>query len=335
MKPFTVLVLGLLAAGLFHPASADTRPTRLGTRPVALAENLPNGDRVGRLRILGMLELPNFKIDGRRFSQLSGLAWDDDDGILYALSDKGMLFHLRPVIENEKLVGVDLLKAVPLLEPNSDKPLTGRRADSEGLDILNGRNGRPGDAELVISFERFPRIVRYHPDGHAVSEYLLPAPLHDGKAYRNPNLMLESVCVDDTLGILTAPEAPLKNERPGYTRLFSLTGQSWFYPLTEPNRISSLECLGQRRVLVLERDFGRPFRHITVSLKLTTLPPMPSATEVLTTETVVTLDDNDGFQIDNFEGLARHRENRFFAVSDDNDLFIQRTLLLYFEILTD
>jgi hypothetical protein len=27
--------------------------------------------------------------------------------------------------------------------------------DSEGMDILNGHNGRKGDAELIISFERF------------------------------------------------------------------------------------------------------------------------------------------------------------------------------------
>jgi hypothetical protein len=56
------------------------------------------------------------------------------------------------------------------------------------------------------------------------------------------------------------------------------------------------------------------------------------------TEAVVetrSLDSGKGHQIDNFEGLARHRGNRFFLVSDDNDLFLQRSLLMYFELLDD
>ncbi len=52
-------------------------------------------------------------------------------------------------------------------------------------------------------------------------------------------------------------------------------------------------------------------------------------------ETAVVLDSGKGHQIDNFEGLARHRGNRFFLVSDDNDLFLQRSLLMYFELLDD
>ena len=50
---------------------------------------------------------------------------------------------------------------------------------------------------------------------------------------------------------------------------------------------------------------------------------------------MATLDSDHGLQIDNFEGLARHQSNRFFMVSDDNSVFIQRTLLVYFELLAD
>ena len=39
-------------------------------------------------------------------------------------------------------------------------------------------------------------------------------------------------------------------------------------------------------------------------------------------ETLVTFDTDKGHQLDNFEGLAHHRGNRFFVVSDDNDLFL-------------
>jgi len=48
---------------------------------------------------------------------------------------------------------------------------------------------------------------------------------------------------------------------------------------------------------------------------------------------VAPLDSYQGLHLDNFEGLTRHHGNRFFMVSDDNDVFVQRTLLVYFELL--
>ena len=308
-------------------------PAELETRSVALSENLKVGDRIGRIRFLGMLQLPNPTVDGMRFSQLSGLAWDDDDGILYAISDKGFLFHLQPVFENDALTGVKLLKAFHLREAGNKKPVKGARADSEGLDILKGRNGHKGDAELIVSFERFPRIVHYRPDGYVIEESPLPVPLNNARMYQNPNKMLESVCADSRLGILTVPEVPLMGERRGYTRIFSPDGRSWIYPVPEGNRISALECLGNNRVMTLESNFSGVLGRLEVFLKLATLSPDGPPTEPVPIETVVALDTGEGHQIDNFEGLARHRANRFFLVSDDNDLFIQRTLLMYFELL--
>ncbi len=324
------MIVGMLCAGLHGgPLLAQTE---LETRQVALSEKIKTGDRIGRIRFLGMLELPDIARNGLRFSQLSGLAWDDDEAILYAISDKGGLFHLQPEFDGDFLSGVKLVRAVPLPEPGSNKPLKWSRADAEGLDILNGRNGRKGDAELVISFERVPRIVRYHPDSRAIGEYEVPEPLNDAKSYQNANKMLESVCVDSSLGVITAPEQPLKNEPNGYTQLFSLSSKSWRYPITSGERQTAMECLGQGEVMLLQQKYLHAFGQISVTLKHVRLTSTPSP-EPLKPETLVTLDSQQGFQIDNFEGLARHRGNRFFMVSDNNDLFVQRTLLMYFELL--
>ena len=95
---FTALLLAV-------PSHAQDGVRTLETRPVLLTEQPGGAQAIGRLRALGMLELPDITVDGLRFSQLSGLAWDDDDGILYANSDKGALFHLRPVLRDGKLAG--------------------------------------------------------------------------------------------------------------------------------------------------------------------------------------------------------------------------------------
>ena len=325
------MTLGVLATLL--SSAIGIAQTDLDTRSVPLADNIKIGDRVDRIRFLGMLQLPNPVVDKMRFSQLSGLAWDDDDGILYALSDKGFLFHLQPVFRNGALTGLKLLKAVHLRAIGSNKPLRWGDADSEGLEVLRGRNGRKGDAELLVSFERLPRIVRYRPDGYAIEEYPLPAPINDAGNYQNANKMLESVCQDPRLGVLTAAELPLKGERAGYTHIFSLGGKSWLYPLPTRNRITDMDCLGHERVMLLESNIENVLGRLSVSLKIATLPENPLPADPVPVETLVTFDTEKGHQIDNFEGLAHHRGNRFFMVSDDNDLFIQRSLLMYFEVL--
>ncbi|MEW6331530.1 MAG: esterase-like activity of phytase family protein [Pseudomonadota bacterium] len=326
------VTVGLLCAML--PGNASLAETTLETRQVALSENLKPGDRVGRLRFLGMLELPEVMHNSRRLSQLSGLAWDDDDGILYALSDKGSLFQLQPLFDGDTLTGVKLLQSLPLRELGSDKPLLGWRIDAESLDIVNGRNGRRGDAELVIGTERVPQILRFRTDGYAIGRHSLPAPADKAGSFRDPNRMLEAMCADSTLGVLAMPEVPLKNEREGYTRIFSVAGHSWFYPVASGDRITAMECLGQGQLLVLQQNYQNPFGQVVVMLRRVQLTP-DSAAQPLKPETLVTLDSNKGFLMDNFEGLTRHRGNRFFMVSDNNDLFVQRTLLMYFELSDD
>jgi hypothetical protein len=314
--------------------AADEAPHLVETRVVPLTESGKPGDMIGGLRPLGMLDIPGQKIDNLTLSQLSGLAWDEDDGVLYAISDKGTLFHLRPIFDGDRLTGLEALKALPLRKAGSDKPLRWRDggSDAEGIDILRGRNGQRGDAELLISFERKPRVVRFRPDGQEIGEIPLSAPLDNPRVYVNSNRMLEAVCHDPVLGVLTTPEAPLAGERKGYTRIYSANGRSWLYPIRNGSNISALECLGDRRVLVLERDFGRLFGHTSATLQFITLPAQSKPDSPVDVRTLAALDASAGHLIDNFEGLTRHRGRRFFMVSDDNDLFIQRTLLLYFEL---
>ena len=69
-----------------------------------------------------------------------------------------------------------------------------------------------------------------------------------------------------------------------------------------------------------------------MTLRIATLVGDGGESVLAAVETVALLDTAQGYQIDNFEGLTRHKGNRFFMVSDNNDLFVQRTLLLYFEL---
>jgi hypothetical protein len=324
------LLLALLVAAPAAGRAQDSFPS-LETKAVDLCEPPSACDRIGKLRLLGMLQLPSRTVSGVRLSGLSGLAWDEDDNLLYALTDHGVLFHLRPVFRNGQLADVALLHVAPLIDPRTRRPVRWKRSDAEGLDILNGRNGKKGDAELLVSFEREPRIVRYRPDGMHIADAPLPAALRDIQRYRGGNTMLESVCLHPREGILTAPEKPLDHTTDA-ARLYRMDGSSWRFPASRGG-IVALECLPDGDVLVMERDYSTLSLHWVTTLRRLHLPAGTPADSLLAAETLTTLDSHQGLRIDNFEGLTRHHGNRFFIVSDDNDVFIQRTLLLYFELL--
>jgi hypothetical protein len=324
-----VLLFVLLAAA---PAAGRTQNSfpSLQARAVELCESPPACEHIGKLRLFGALELPSRTLNHLRFSGISSLAWNDDDNLLYALTDHGALFSLRPIFRNGRLVDVTLLHAAALIDPVTRKPVRWLRSDAEGLDLLNGRNGRQGDAELIVSFEGEPRIARYRPDGRFIADVPLSGPPRDIRNYRY-NKMLEAVCIHPREGVLTAPEEPL-NDETGTARLYRADGRAWRFT---PGRggIVALECLPNGDVLVMERDYSTFSLRWIITLRRLLLPAATPADTLLTDEIVAVFDSGQGLRIDNFEGLARHHGNRFFMVSDDNDVFVQRTLLVYFELL--
>lgn len=323
-----VAALALCLLVLLLPAQAQEQGYAIGARPLELSTDHPLGSKVGRIRLLGMLELPPVNIAGVRLVELSDLAWDEDEKVLYAVSDRGALFWLRPIFRNGMLADLHVLRAFPLLD-SAGQRLKGRQADAEGMDILYGDNARLGDTELVISFERDPRIVFYRPNATFIGEQSLPPALVDIRAYDSQNHALESLALMSRLGIVTAPEYPLKAERRDINRIYSMDGRSWTYPIYPDSGIVAMKWLEGEKLLVLERSIHLLTGHVIARLRIADL----SHGDRIQPENVVELDNHAGMTVDNFEGLARHRGNRFFMVSDDNGNPFQRTLLLYFELL--
>lgn len=327
------MLLAVLAAVSAAGQAAEHYPS-LNASVYSLCAEAEDGacGRIGKARVLGALVIPSRTIDGQRLASLSGLAWDDDDGILYAVSDKGQLFGLRPEFRNGRLIDIGLVSHAALLDPATKKPVRYRRSDAEGLDIVNGRNGRKGDAGLIVSFEGQPRLARHRPDGSVSAEIPLSAPLNDINRYRY-NKMLEATCLHPREGVLVAPEAPLNGEH-NAPRLYRADARSWKLPPTR-GAIVALECLPDGDVLIMERDYSPVLLHIVVTLRRLKLHRPVPFDQQPDSEIVAVFDSHDGLNLDNFEGLARHRGNRYFMVSDDNDTLLQRTLLVYFEIPAD
>ena len=301
--------------------------------PITLADPLGPGDTHAGIRLLGALRLNRASFDGLDLCGLSGLAWDEDAGLLYAISDIGGLFHLRPQFDpGGILTGVHVVAAYPLLDA-SGQPVRPPFDDAEGLAIRNADNRTPGDTELLVSFEIRPRAVRYGPTGQWRGEEPLPALLSDPHNYRDINQALEAVTIDSRWGVLVGTEAPLRGAPTGRIRLFAGNGRYWNYPLgaAPGSALVAMEALPDGGLLTLERAFVAPLRPLIISLRRTELPSGKGKTPLAVADVAV-LDSSQGWLLDNFEGLTRYRDRRFFMISDDNCNAWQATLLVHFEL---
>ncbi|MCB1904950.1 MAG: esterase-like activity of phytase family protein [Gammaproteobacteria bacterium] len=293
-------------------------------RPLPLSDHLATGDDYMGIRLLGALSL-----QGREaLAELSDLAWDEDEGILYSVTDRGRLLHLLPVIEQDRLVNIKLLRHFDLLD-ETGKKLRKSERDAEGLALEQSDNGVAGDSLLAVSFEGHNRVALYSAEGEFRRSVKMPKVLRDPKLYKSGNKGLEALARHREFGYITGPE--MAKER-GAIPLFSQTGQRWYYRPLEPNgAVVALEALDDGTLLILERAFSSIFEPLVISLS-SSRPTKANTDSALETRLLARFDNSQGWRTQNFEGLTRYRGNRFFMVSDDGGESFLQTQLLYFEI---
>ena len=321
-----------LLAGLFLLLQG-TVSTALEFMPYPLAPGMQPGDVHMGIRILDSVELPAASLDGFALVELSALGFDADEDLLYALSDHGRLFHLRMHLVDDRIASLQLLAAYPLRDAQGSR-LSGIASDSEGLAVVDGDNGHPGDARLIVSFERAARVAEFRPDGTLVRDLGLPPALPRG-SFASANRALEAVTVDGEGTVLTAPESPFRSATSNTVPIAAFDGRWWQYPLrSDGSAVVAMESLPDGRLLVLERLFNVLLYRLETSLRITPAPSYFHTGALLPVQDVAVMDSLHGWRVDNFEGLARIGDNRFVMVSDNNENAFQRTLLVVFELQT-
>lgn len=313
------LVLSICLTGITHAGD-----------PIARVRQMQQQWREGKfeMNLLAVATLSNISVDGLKVSELSGLAWDRDEGLLYALSDNGYVLVLEPVFKERVLQDILLIGGHRLLDEKG-RPLKYKLADSEGLAVEGGNNGKHGDARLIVSFERVPRLARYQPDGTLMSYITLPAVLADVTRSRSENNSLESVAIHNNLGILVGTEYPLKDGEPGTLNIYSLQGEHWSFPAHDhaDGALVDMTTLDDGRIIALERSYSG-----LLSGLHTTLHRIKLNGKTIVADRIHSFTPEEGLFNDNFEGLTHLSENRFMMISDDNNHPLKRTLLVYFEI---
>jgi hypothetical protein len=283
-----------------------------------------------QLENISSLGITNQKVDKLPITELSGLAWDAQQKLLYAVSDSGYLYHLDITIKHGKLLKAKVLRAYRLRDKKGI-PFKNNYRDSEGLTLK--RNSKGMVTELIISFERKFRIARFNLQGRLLGNIKLPKILRKKKHYKSKNKGLESVTLHPKYGVITAAEQPLKISPKNYQTLYASNGKVWHFKLSahRNSSVTGLETLPNGDVLVLERSYNGLFAAMIISLRQVKLSECNKQQQCKVEELAV-FNSIDGWRVDNFEGLTHYQGNQYLMVSDDNENPMQNTVLVLFKI---
>jgi len=307
-----MLCLGLLQAGIF---------------PVNITPNLKENRFMG-IEILDQKQLSFTHIDGIKFSEISDVAYYEKLKKLFLVSDEGKLFTFNARF-TENIEDLQPLTAAKLTKKNAKKFKKWRR-DSEGMTL-------DGKGRLLISFEGKAKIGWFHKNsnayGHMIRQYKLPKKLRNSKNYRSRNKSLEALAWHPRYGILTAAEWPLKKDNKKRQTIYALNGKEWHFKAEAEGKsaISAIEVMDDGNLLVLERSFTGLINPFVVTLKKVYIRNCKK--KMCKTKVLAKMNSHKGWDVDNFEGLAKVGKHRYVMISDDNDNFFQKTLLIYFEVL--
>ena len=289
-------------------------------------------------RFMNINILSGFLIKSKKYNSLpitefSDIAWDEDEQLLYVISDEGLLYHLKLSLTGNNFNTIEIVFATSLKDKNQ-KPLKGKFSDAEGLAIKNANNGKQGDSKLIISFENKPRIANYSPQGNFISKVKTVKKLRKQKYFRHNNKALESVTLHPKYGILTAAERPLKEKPLTRQTVYSTNGKEWNFAAstTKNSSITALEVLPNGDVLILERAYNGLLSAVVIRLRQLHIEQCKK-TKLCDTSLIAEFNSSEGWTLDNFEGLTHFRDNQYLMVSDNNNNPLQKTIMVLFETI--
>lgn len=310
--------------------------------PLQMAPTRFPASRFPQMKILQSDILSFGKIDGEKFFGISALAYDAGNRRLFMLSDRSRLFAFAVVWKEGHIAKLTPLWGKRLRDRYGHKFFR-HESDSEGMELVRVN----GQKRLLISFEQSPRVMLFDLEGREVTPPLhktladlkqrllftaLPEILRKPYSYRDSNKMLESVTYHPKFGMVTAPEFPLRKTPAGLHGIYNRKGLLCYMRRRGRNlAITELETLPDGNLLALERGvhLGRPLR---IDLGLVEIHTDRIEKGICKSDVLFSVSTDEGWALDNFEGLTSVGDNRYLMISDDNDNFFQQTILVLFAL---
>lgn len=282
------------------------------------AGNAANNEAPTQALKITHITLPLTAPNGMKIKELSALAWDENEKLLYALSDKGKVFQFDFSMKKDEASKIEIKYAADL--SNDGKTLG---LNAEGLALLHGNTGRAGGTELVVVGEGNHYFNHFTSQGVLKQKFPVPAPLDNLANYMYAHRGLEAVGMHPQHGALTAPESPLKNAPIDMHTIYGAQ-RTWLFPrYSKKSRLKEMAVLPNGNLVVLERTRDYDTMLFIASLRYVDLNSC-SVNAICKVENKAILPASS----DNYEGLAYLGDNHFLLVSDNGKQKENSTLVL-------
>lgn len=275
------------------------------------------------VEVLDTLIFEEPRVDDLKIVELSGLTYDKKSKKLYAVSDKGRLFHFSIDVTDDKIVSLQPESGHKLIDDQQQSMRKKHDFNAEGIEL--GKDGT-----LAIVSEVGPRISRFSLAGEWLEDLEIPEELLDTAAQRSEKDGLESLTWHPALGWLTAPEKPLTAMKRSIHTIYATNGNNISYDSSDigSTNIKAMTSLPDGRLMIVERDVAADGSLVTW---LRTLDPAVCiegelcATQVVQVE-VPTINDAD------YEGIADLSDGLFLIVSDDKINKVHRSVFALLKV---
>jgi hypothetical protein len=334
-RPTAGLVLAALLIATGTDALAAPRTSRAVTSiavnaaPIAVFDNRdPTRVRFGSLEFRGGLALTS---SYEPFGGISALRVEPDGSHFLAVTDNGSWLRGRMVYDRGTLAGIGDAEMAPLLGPDGRALAARGWYDSESL--------AESDGALYVGIERVEKIVRFDYAHHGLMARGEPIKVPDDFKTFTYNKSLECLTVPPK-GSALAGQLIAVTERSldaaGNHRSYVFDGgrvARFTVKRSDDFDVSDCTILPPGDLLLLERRFS-PARGLAMRIRRI---PLGLITPGALVDGAALIEADLGYQIDNMEGIAVHRnaagETIITLVSDDNFSVLQRNLLLQFAIV--
>ena len=328
---FAAFVLVVATFGLAQALRYAHAPVRIAVQAAPIAAFDPRDEtetRFGQLEFRGGLALTSSE---QAFGGISALTIEPDGAHFLSVTDHGSWLRGRIVYRDGRAAGIADAEMAPMLGPDG-KPLAERHwFDAESL-------AQGADGMFYAGIERVEQIVRFdiRRDGLRARGQPIAVP-PDFKTFTH-NKSLECLAAPPKTaplaGLLVAVTEHSLDEA-GNHRAFVLNGaQVVRFSVKRSDEFDVSDCtiLPPADLLLLERRVS-PLLGIAIRIRRLHLADIKEGALVDGPALIVA---DLGYQIDNMEGIAVHRnaqgETIITLVSDDNFSAIQRNLLLQFAL---
>jgi len=255
--------------------------------------------------------------EGQNFGGFSGLVLHD--GMIYALSDRGWLLVAEYAAEGARLRLEDVRMA-KLRNAKGKGFRKARDGDPEGLTWVGG--------QLAVTFESDPRIMFLGADGR-MGKQVQPPAFAQFPINRGP----EALATLPDGRLLVIAETGGGEAAPVFVIGPDGTAEERRLPLPGPEPVTDAEVGPDGRLYIVRRShsllLGVSIRITRVNLGADGFPLAETAENLAVFETASGIDNMEGIAFDR----AADGTVRLWLISDDNYSWVQRTLLMAFDVI--